>query len=260
MKYKMIAIDMDGTLLNSKQNTSESNILMIQKALKSGVKVVLCTGRDYDGIIRSAKKIGLNKNNQYMIYFGGSVIQSYGKKILYQKTLKNENCESIANFLSNRKVQFELIDNLGDHYDSYQDWIEKQMLNRKLGIVKFIIKTHKHELDKLLGLMHTNYDKDYFIVKTSANEMELFPQGINKGSALVHLAKHLGISMNQVVAIGDMDNDIPMLKRVGLGIAMGNASAEVKKISNVETTDNDHDGVANAIREYVLAQVKTEVK
>jgi HAD-superfamily hydrolase, subfamily IIB len=201
----------------------------------------------------------LDNADQYMIYFGGSVIQSYDRSILYEKTLKNDKCKLIAEFLTTRKVHFELIDNHGEHYDSYQDWIEKYMLNPKLGVVKFLLRTHKRDLDKLLDLMHTTYDKDYFIVKTSTNEMELFPEGVNKGSALEYLAKHLSVTMNQVMAIGDMDNDISMLKESGLGVAMGNASAEVKAISDVETTDNDHDGVAMAIKKYAFDQARAEI-
>ncbi|KRO00155.1 Cof-type HAD-IIB family hydrolase [Companilactobacillus kimchiensis] len=258
MDYKLIAIDIDGTLLNDKQKITKENIQAIRQALNKGIKVVLCSGRAYDGVIGNAQEIGLNGPDQYMIYFGGNIIQNYDDQIIYQKALHNEDCEEIANFLMDHKIHFDLIDNKGTHYDSYQDWIEKHMLDTNLGIVKFLLRTHKHDLTKMADLIHTTYDGNYFVVQTSDQEIEMFPKDVNKGIALEYLVKHLKIDIKQVMAIGDMDNDLPMLKRVGLSVAMGNATDEVKEISRVETLDNNHSGVAAAINKYILEL--TEVK
>lgn len=252
MDYKLIAIDIDGTLLNDRQKISDDNVQAVKAALKDGIKVVLCSGRAYDGVIGNAQKLGISGSDQYMIYFGGNIIENYNNEIIYQKVLKNENCEIIANFLTAHKIHFELIDTKGNHYDSYQDWTEKHMLDTNLGIVKFLLNTHKRKLAAMAELVHAEYDQNYFVVQTSDHELELFPKDVNKGLALEHLVKHLGISMKKVMAVGDMDNDLPMLKRAGLSVAMGNATAEVKSIADVETADNNHSGVAAAIDKYIL--------
>jgi len=252
MDYKLIAIDIDGTLLNDKQKISKENIQAIRRALKQNVKVVLCSGRAYDGVIGNAQEIGISGADQYMIYFGGNIIQNYNNEIIYQKSLKNEQCEKIADFLTEHKINFELIDTKGTHYDSYQDWIEKHMLHSELGIVKFLLNTHKKDLNKMADLLHTTYDQHYFVVQTSDREIELFPKDVNKGIALEYLIKHLGINIKETMAVGDMDNDLPILKRVGLSVAMGNATDEVKDICDVETSDNNHSGVAAAIDKYIL--------
>lgn len=252
MDYKIVAVDMDGTLLNSKQKVTKRTIQAIRQATSKGVKVVLCSGRAYDGIIDYAKEIGFAGSDQYMIYFGGNIIQNYDNQIIYQKTLHNEACRQIADDLTKQKVEFDLIDSKGTHYDSYQDWIERHMLDPRLGIVKFLLRTHKRKLAKLIQSMHENYDADYFVVKTSDHELEIFPKDVNKGIALTYLTNYLHVDLKQVMAIGDMDNDLPMLKKAGLSVAMGNSTAEVKSVSQVETADNDHDGVAQAIEKYII--------
>lgn len=252
MGYKLIAIDMDGTLLNSKQKVSQKNIQAIQEAKSKGVYIVLCSGRAYDGIIDSAKVLGINESDQYMICYGGSVIQNYDQEVLYQRTLKNENCEEIARFLTDKKIHYKFIDNTGTLYQSYQDWIEKHMLNPKLGIVKVLLKTRKHKLPEVLKLVHEQYDSNYFVVQTSEKELEIFPKDVNKGNALERLTKYLKISPKEVMAIGDYDNDMPMFRAAKFSVAVGNAISKVKDLSDVVVADNDHDGVAEAIEKYVL--------
>lgn len=252
MGYKLIAIDMDGTLLNSKQKVSQKNIQAIQAAKSKGIYVVLCSGRAYDGIIDSAKILGINQSNQYMICYGGSVIQNYDQEVIYQRTLKNENCEEIARYLTDKKIHYKFIDNLGTLYQSYQDWIEKHMLNPKLGIVKVLLKTRKHKLSEVLNLIHDKYDDNYFVVQTSDKELEIFPKDVNKGNALQRLTKYLKISPKEVMAIGDFDNDLPMLKVANLSVAVDNAIPKVKEVSDVVVSDNDHSGVAEAIEKYAL--------
>lgn len=252
MTYKLMAIDIDGTLLNDEQKITAENIQTIKTAMHNGTKIVLCSGRDYEGVIGNAEALGLNGADEYMIYFGGSMIQNFAGKVIYQKTLTENDCIELINFFTVHKIQFALIDNEGERFSSYRDWLQQSNRHPNLKIVKFLLMTKPNNLAETAKLLHTNYDHNYFIVQTSATEIEIFPKNINKGTALKYLTDYLKIDLADVIAVGDMDNDLPMLKRVGLSVAMGNAVIEVKKICDVETADNNHSGVAKIIQEYVL--------
>jgi len=254
MDYKLIAIDMDGTLLTDKKEIAERNKKVITAALQEGIKVVLASGRVYKDMIDSANQLGISGPNQYLIECGGNQIENLEHKLIYQKLLNNSTCEKIAHDLETSKIKFVLIDNQGGIYGSYQEWMEKHMLDAKLGIVKFLMRTHKRKLPDLAVKLHEKFDQDYFIVVTSDEEVELFPKEVSKGHAVDRLAKHLKINPKQVMAIGDRDNDIPMMKLAGLGIAMGNSTEKVKNISNAITADNNHSGVADAIEKYALSE------
>lgn len=252
MDCKIIAIDMDGTLLNSRQKISTTNKTAITKALDKGIKVVLCSGRSYDGLSDSAKELGIKGPDQYLIEFGGSVIENLEQRVFYKEVLKNEECRFIADYLVEQKINFHLIDNQGTLYDGYQDWVEKHMLDTNLGIVKILVHTRKHKLDALYDQLNQKYGQDYYLVKTSSEDFELFPLYVNKGTALEQLAKHLKINMKQVLAIGDYYNDLPMLKLAGKSVAVNNSVAAVKDISDEVVADNNHDGVSEAIEKFAL--------
>ncbi|WP_334332589.1 MULTISPECIES: Cof-type HAD-IIB family hydrolase [unclassified Companilactobacillus] len=256
MDIKMIAIDMDGTLLDDKKKISADNKAAIKKALDQGIKVVLNSGRSYDGIIDSCHELGISGSDQYIIEFGGNVIESLDKKIHYRKVLENTTCQEIAEQLTDDKIAHILIDTKGNIYDSYQEWMEKRMLDPELGIVKFLMHTRKHKLNSLAASLHQKFDQKFFIVITSPRDIELFPKEVNKGLALQKLAKRLKINMKQVLAIGDLDNDVPMLKLAGVGVAMANSPQRIKNFADDITLDNNHSGVGVAITKYALSEDK----
>jgi len=252
MDYKLIAVDIDGTLFDDKKKISIDNKQTITKALDAGIKVVLSSGRSYDGLIKIANELGIKGPDQYMIELGGNVIENLDRKVIYKKTLENSDCEKIDNFLNQNKVKFELVDTKGNLYSSYQEWMEKRMLEPELGIAKFLTHTHKRDIQKLADLMHKEYDNDFFVVVTSPEDVELFPKYVSKGQAVERLAKHLKINLKQVMAIGDMDNDIPMLKIAGKSVAMSNSPEEVFDVSDEVVPDNNHSGVSVAIERFAL--------
>lgn len=252
MAYKLMAIDIDGTLLNHKGKISSANKTAVKKLVDQGTKIVLCTGRPFKEAIEYAKELGLDKTQEYLIDYGGSMIQDYNGKVIYQQTMRNHDCTEISQFLFAHKIAFKMIDTQGNLYDSDQEWTERRMLQPDLAVLKFLMTTHKHKLIKWSELLHTTYDQKFFVVETSPKEVEICPKDTNKGTGLEHLIKYLKLEPKHVVAIGDMDNDLPMLKLAGLSIAMGNANDNVKEICDQETSDNDHDGLAHAIEQYLL--------
>lgn len=252
MDYKLIALDMDETLLNHKKQITTENKTAISQALEKGIKVVLTSGRSHDGMAYCAKELGIEGPDQYMITNGGDTIEKTTGELIFKKTLENRFCHQISDFLVSKKIKFILIDTTGATYDSYQEWLEKRMLEPELEIVKVLMHIKKHNFEEVAQLIHQTYDEDFFVVKTGAEYLEIFPKDINKGTAVRRLAKHLKIDMKQVIAMGDMDNDIPMIKLAGMGVAMENAEPEVKEASNFITKDCNHSGVGFAIEKFAL--------
>ena len=129
---------------------------------------------------------------------------------------------------------------------------EPDQLPDDFEIVKAIINGNEKELDNITNMVHKRFDKDYFVVRTGVGFLEIFPKDVNKGTAIKFLAQYLGLNMEQTMAMGDRDNDLPMLEVAVKAIAMGNAVDNLKKHSDFVTSDNDHDGVGVAINKFVL--------
>jgi HAD-superfamily hydrolase, subfamily IIB len=119
-------------------------------------------------------------------------------------------------------------------------------------ITKAIINGEENEIDSISEMVHQKFDKDYFVVRTGVGFLEIFPKDVNKGAALTALAKELNLDLSETMAMGDRDNDIPMLKIAGKGVAMGNALPGVKESSDYVTTDNNSSGVGKAIEKFAL--------
>ncbi|AYE38097.1 HAD family phosphatase [Companilactobacillus zhachilii] len=270
MSYKVIALDLDDTLLTSQKTISKQNKVAIKNALDKGIKVVLCSGRTHNAVIKFAKSLGISGKNQYMITNGGAIIENMTGEIMYQEMMSNTFYREFVAFVKKHKLHYNVVDNKGNTYTSYDTWLDKYTimqafenanglyikepddLPNNFEIVKAIINGSATELDEISDMVHARFDKNYFVVRTGLGFLEIFPKHVNKGNAIQELVDKLGISISDVIAMGDRDNDLPMLKIVGKGIAMGNALPEVKSAADFVTTDNNHSGVGIAIEKFVL--------
>ena len=270
MSYKLIALDMDDTLLTSQKSISDKNKQIIQQAIKQGIKVVLCSGRTHIAVIDYTDQLGIKGSDQYMITNGGAIIENMDQKILYQNSLSNAFYRRFVAFVKEHHLHYNVVDNQAKTYTSPEEWFAKYTITQAFEnngglyirepdqlpddfeIVKAIINGNEQELDNISPLVHDTFDDDYFVVRTGEGFLEIFPQDVNKGNAVKHLAALLNINLSEVMAMGDRDNDIPMLKIVGKGVAMDNAQPGVKDVADYITTDNNHDGVGNAIEKFAL--------
>lgn len=270
MSYKLIALDMDDTLLTTQKGISDKNKQMIQQALKKGIKVVLCSGRTHNAVINYTEELGITGSNQYMITNGGAIIENMNQDILYQNTLSNAFYRRFVAFVKANKLHYNVVDNQAKTYTSPEKWFDKYTITQAFEndgglyirepdqlpddfeIVKAIINGNEKELDDISPLVHETFDAEYFVVRTGVGFLEVFPKHVNKGEAVTHLASLLDIDLSEVMTMGDRDNDIPMLKIAGKGVAMGNAQPGVKEVADYITTDNNHDGVGNAIEKFAL--------
>ena len=274
MKYKLVCIDMDGTLLNSKGEVTKENKEALQRAQEKGVHIALTTGRIYQSAKGFNKQIGLNgpiisANGTYIglpnqaqpFYYKGftydEVITFYqcAKKYpveIHFSTIKGILCdvrvkstEDYHNTLNNmlpEKERFEIA-YVGDFDNAFKVY-EGQILKAFcMAEAKEVLKQLKEELLKL----------DLYEVSSSwDNNIEIMPKGIDKGYGVCKLAELLNISREEVVCIGDNENDLSMIQYAGLGIAMGNSTPEVLAQADDITLTNDESGVAKAIQKYIL--------
>jgi Cof subfamily protein (haloacid dehalogenase superfamily) len=272
--YKLLAIDLDGTLLNEKAQISEGNRLAISQAMEKGIQVVVCTGRIYKGARPFALQIG---GMDMIIACNGALIREINSgKIHYEQYLRDEDCIEIASLCEQEEIYYHIYagdtmiakqleksalfyKNLGNTDLPIQDRVEvivdddmKGRIRKGIAPISKVVIISDHA-DALLRLRNKiNQNPMVEVISSKFDNLEVVRKGVSKGLALKYLAEKLGFQREQVIAIGDNENDISMLQYAGFAIAMGNAEEEVKKIADYVTHDNQNDGVANAIQHFLL--------
>lgn len=266
--YKLIALDMDGTLLRKDKTISERTFNALQAARQRGVKVVLSTGRPVMGIRNYLEYLGLNQDDEYAITFNGSAVQT-GKSghMLFQKFMTGEDLHKIYKLSKEHDLNIHAFDKDGrlitpraNEYTDVEAEINKIQVhiedfnNIKYDdkIIKVMIVDDPAKLDKLTKEIPEEYLSNYSIMRSASIFLEFLKPGINKGIGLSVLSESLNISKEEIIAVGDADNDIAMIKYAGLGVAMGNAFPQVKEAANYITDTNDEDGVAKVIEKFIL--------
>lgn len=269
-KIKLVAMDIDDTLLDDKKNISLQNKTAIQSALDDGVKIVLSLGRTFNGMIEYLDELGIEGNDQFVIIDGGGVVQTVSGHIIYQQTLSNAAYRKIDKYVVDNGLHYNAVDVEGNTYTSNRDFIDKytvlQAFENNKGliikspdelpndfeIVKAILNEDGSKLDAITPEVNDLFGKNHYVVRTDVGFLEIMPQHVDKGNALLHLADHLGIDIKNTLAIGDGANDIPMLKQAGVSVVMENAAESIKEIADFVTKNNNESGVATAFEKYVL--------
>ncbi|GAU76226.1 sugar-phosphatase [Fusibacter sp. 3D3] len=270
MPYKLIALDMDGTLLNEKKEISPRNKQAIKDAKASGKTVIIATGRPLIGIQNVLSELELNTDEDYVVSFNGALVQNVKTgEVILQSTLEHEDYRSL----------YALSKTYGVHIHALtKDYVTTPVLNpyTKVEADINVIKTVKCDVDKfpesetIIKVMFVD-DKDkldeierilpaeirakYTVVRSAAIFLEFLHPTVNKGVGVSAIAKVKDILAHEVICVGDAGNDIAMLEYAGLGVAMGNAFDAVKKIANHITDTNEEDGVAKVIEQFMLKKV-----
>ncbi len=268
-KIKIISIDVDGTLLNSKKKLTQKVKNAILKAKNAGIKIVIATGRPLSGAKQILKELGLdNQNDQYVVCFGGGVVETTSGEVLFEKKLTYDNyldLETIAlklglHFHASAPDRIYTADrDIGD-YTLYEANLVNLGISyrtpdemKNIPIIKCMYVDEQKLLDKKIA-DHTPFshlDNEITFTKTAPFYYEANPKGVSKGNALEFLCKRLNLSSENLMAIGDEENDLSMIKYAGTGVAMGNAVLAVKNAAQMITKDCDHDGVAEAIEKIL---------
>ena len=236
MNYKLIALDMDGTLLRKDKTVSERTKKAIEDARKKGVTVVLATGRPIDGVTKYLEELDMYGENDYVLsYNGGLVLKTKNREAICKIGLTGEDLHYL----------YEISKELGVNIHAFSE--TKGLITPKNS--KY---TEEEVLQKAIdNLPKEVYDK-YTVVRSAPYFLEFLNKEVNKGVGVEMLAKHMGITLDQVITMGDAGNDLHMIECAGMGVAMGNAFEEIKEVANYITDTNENDGVAKAIEHLVL--------
>ena len=289
--YKLIAIDLDGTLLNSYGNVSNIDKEQIKKAVEKGVEVVLTSGRVTNSVENIAREVGADK---YLISGNGSTIFDFKEnKPIYDRFIERNKvlqiiklCEEnsiyyniytddmiIAQSLNynvlfyhsensrkpeGKKTNINIVKNIYEYVKEKEDLkISKITVCDESNIIfpRILEKIKKIKNIDVLEVAHMSRK----IIKSGTEEYnikyyysEISSQNVNKWSAIQFLINKLGIQEENVIAIGDNMNDISMIKNAGLGVAMENSAPVVKKIADIVTKNNNENGVGEVIKNYIL--------
>lgn len=269
--YKLIALDMDGTLLNSKKNISRRTKEAIENARKNGVKVVLATGRPVDGIESYLKELQMISDKDYAITYNGALVQNVGTKDVISSTpLNKSNLIELYNISKELNVNIhaftedKCITPKMSKYTKLEseingievDVIDFNTVNDDETILKIMMIDEPEILDAAIKKLDKELYSRYTIVKSTPYFLEFLSIEANKGQGIKGLAEELKINKDEVICIGDAGNDLHMIQYAGLGVAMGNAFEEIKKEADYITKSNDEDGVAHVIEKFVLNKVK----
>lgn len=266
--YKLLALDLDGTLTNSEKRVSAKNKEYIRKAQDKGVKVILASGRPVIGITSVADELELWTRGGYILANnGGHIIDCMTGKDLVKRTIPMEYVHDICDVIHRYNV-FPLCYNdtgvicendtdqyvIKEGYNNGIPVIKVESLEEQIKdpVVKFMVVGEPEELGRAFGYLSSLFEGKLNVFFSEPYFMEVTPLGIEKASALAELTGILGIPREQLMACGDGLNDIPMLEYAGFAVAMENAYDETKKVADHISASNEEDGVAEAIQKFIL--------
>lgn len=268
MKYKYLALDLDGTLTLPDKSISKKNKEFIRRAQNEGVSIILASGRPLIGIEHVVESLDLYGTNSYILaYNGGQIVDLASRENIIKKLIPMQYVHQICNLIHQFDVVPLTYNNIGviaerddteyvkrESYNNSVPIIKVKSLEKEITnpVVKFMVVGEPHQVSMAMEHLKKEVDEKLNIFCSEPYFMEITPLGIDKAASLESLLSSLGSSYEELIAIGDGLNDILMLKYAGLGIAMENAYDEVKKISDDVTFSNEEDGVAACIEKYIL--------
>ncbi|MBO0441079.1 Cof-type HAD-IIB family hydrolase [Candidatus Enterococcus ikei] len=266
---KLVAIDLDGTLLDSKKEISIRNKEALVQAKAAGVKIVICTGRPLAAIGIYLDALNLRDNGDYSITFNGGLVQKNDTgEIIEKATMPLENVHDLFELASSLNVPLDILSDglvlqlpTTKDYESLYSQLNKLLTYESYELAqltadriynKAVIAVDQTYLDEQIKKIPDPFYDRYEIIKTRSNLLEFMPKGITKAYGISLLARDLGIKQEEIMTIGDEENDLPMIEYAGLGVAMENAVPRVKDLADIITDTNDNDGVAQAVEKFVL--------
>lgn len=273
MKYKLLVLDVDGTLLNDEREISKRTLAALLKVQQMGVRIVLASGRPTYGLMPLAKTLELGNYGGFVLSYNGcQIIKAQNGEILFERRINPEMLPYLEK--KARKNGFAIFTYHDDTLitDSPDnEYIKNEALLNNLKIIredefstaidfapckcmlvsdkeKALIGLEQHWEKRLAGTLDAFRSEPYFL--------EVVPCGVNKANTLGALLEHLGVTREEVIAVEDGVCDVTMLQLAGMGVAMGHSQDSVKVCADYVTASNEEDGVALAVEKLILAEVR----
>jgi Cof subfamily protein (haloacid dehalogenase superfamily) len=266
MSYKLIALDMDGTLLTKDKKVTPKTQEAMRTAIDKGFIVTLCTGRPLQGLYEYLYLI--TPDAPVVTYNGGVVLTSKSCRVLFSKTLEAPAAvETVRRGLERGAVIIVWAD--GKLYVSEDSEFtekyarlsgsKKQLLGEKQyltiarqGITKIIWMDKPEKINEHIQHVEINPVYGTRAVTSAPSLLEFMDESASKAEGLKIIAEYYGLDSSEIIAVGDNYNDLDMLRYAGLGAAMGNAPEEIKSAVDYVTLSNEEDGVAAVIKKFLL--------
>ncbi len=265
---KLIATDLDGTLLNSQGKLSKNTLDVIERLKELKIPIVIASGRTSSEILKMAKQLSMEDYSEgYIISYNGVVTaKTMPYQVIEEKFLDSETAHLIIDFLIKNHfkihvftpghiyVSHDIEYTLKDESERENNSIRIDLNQFKIeeSIYKILVFDEIHKLDQIKTEVPPKLLEKAHVFKSHNQLLEFVSIEGSKGDALERLIQRLNMIPEEVMAFGDEENDISMLKSVGFGVAMGNAKPLVKENAKLITLSNDFDGVAEIINYYVL--------
>ncbi|WML35269.1 Cof-type HAD-IIB family hydrolase [Clostridium sp. OS1-26] len=274
MKYKIIAVDMDGTLLNDDKHITDINLDMISKAVNEGVKFVISSGRIPSGLKFYGNTVS---KKQPMICCNGAIILDENKEIIYSKSIDKKSILRVIDVIREKKdTYFHFYDESAIYSEQFRFATERfynfnREIDREFRVeirlvpdAKEVVEKAEFDINKIVVI---DDDIEYLdelrkridgiigieTTKSEINNIEILSKGVSKGNALKILANDYGIPIEECIAIGNDENDISMIDCAGLGVAVNNARDSIKRYADYITEkDNNNDAIAEVIQKFIL--------
>lgn len=267
-RIKLIAVDLDGTLLNSRHQLTDSTKSALIQAIEQGVQVVIATGKTRHSAQEAIRALNLQTPG---VYLQGLMICNADGSVRHQQSIDASVVSEINAFARGQRlslVAYSGADILTEQRNQYTDRliayheptpIEVESLVELLDsrpMNKLIIIDTAPRINDVREELSGRLDGRATLVQALADMLEILPPGASKGAGLRRLLDDLGVSPEHVLAIGDGENDIEMLQMAGIGVAVGNAMPQAKAAADYVVASNDADGVVEAVERFVLATAR----
>ena len=258
---KLIATDIDGTILIPEGEFTQEVKSCIKELCDKGVKVVLVTGR----MDKSARRVAneLNLTTPIVSYQGGLVKE--GENVLYERYLTEEQAEKIVDWAKSENIHLNLYNNDVLYSESYDYEIERYCTIQHVDcVIKPFSEIKKDKVNKILAIDYSNPERiskyeselpkifpDLYIIKSTQYFLEFSNKEASKYCAVKFLQKHWNLNNDEILTIGDQNNDIELLKAGGIKVAMGNATEELKKNADYITETVYNNGFVKAVEKFL---------
>lgn len=278
-QIRMLALDLDGTLLNSSREVSPRNLRALRAAQKQGLYVTITTGRPPHSVLRYASLLGTARGSFAIVFNGAGVVslddyaqkpQEQGFDLLHRSICEAQRVQeiylraqsyglsmhgySVEQGLLVREVTPYAALEINHNQAPYQ-LMDFAALPCELHFFKVLVTGESERLDAFRQELDPSLLADFEIMRSTPNFLEFIPDRSSKGSALAWLCRYLGLETSQVMAFGDAENDLTMLQTAGCGVAMANAlQPEILDSADLVTLSNDEDGVALAVEQILEEQ------
>ncbi|MFZ4826593.1 MAG: HAD family hydrolase [Phototrophicaceae bacterium] len=266
--YKVLAVDLDGTLLNSKHEVSEANQKALQAAKEAGIQIIIATGKTYSSSQTLRDTLKLNTPG---IYTQGLTVYDSNGNLRHQQTLDAEVVRRVITFAEDRGFAVvayaqgrilarssnpyieELHTRWHDTKPQYVGTLQNLLDTTQFNKLVLISAGDERKMKALRWQLATQLASSARLLSAGISHMlEILPNGASKGNALRALLKEMNVDPQDVIAVGDAENDTEMLQLAGLGIAVGNATASLKAVAKEITVSNDEDAIAQVIYKYLV--------